>query len=87
MELKRVGNSSSVLQYHSGVPPNDHEGISLIPFSTPEIYRGVSGDACHALSRMASAMRRGSATVDVWVANRFTQDTAAELSQYSPTCL
>ena len=86
-ELKRVRNSLSILQCHSGVPPNDLEGVSLIPFCTPAICSFVNGDAHHALRRIANAMIRGPATFDDRVAIRFTHDTAAELLQYRPMCL
>ena len=85
--MERVRNSASVLQCHSGVPLNDQEGKSPIPFCSPQMCRGVSGEACRVLSRSDNAMGRGPATFDDRVTICDTHDNAARLSQYSPTCL
>ena len=80
-ELKSVRNSASVLQCHSGVPPNDREGMLPISFCTPMIWRGVRGDVLRSLRRIARAMSSGPATFDDLVAILSTHATAAELSQ------
>ena len=78
--LNKVSRSVSVLHSHAGVLPNDRDGTSASAFRTPAMCSVVSGHACVALSRKASACTICSATSDCRDASRVTQLTVGELS-------
>jgi hypothetical protein len=58
VELNKVSKSSLVLHSHCGSLPNDRDGMSVIEFSSPAMWRGVIGHAPFNLSRSARARMR-----------------------------
>jgi hypothetical protein len=70
------------LDFHShfGSLPNEHEGMSIIKFSSPPMWSGVIGHVPFSLSLRASARMRCADTKDLRVARRRTHSTVGELS-------
>jgi hypothetical protein len=83
--LKRVSNSSSVLQCHFSVLPHEQDGMSVIAFSSPEICIVVRGETCFSLILSVMARKSWSATLDPFAAIFLTQLTVGELSLNSAT--
>ena len=84
--MKRLSKSVSVLQYHFGSEPNERDGMSVIAFSMPGMWRGVSGDVLASCRRSASARRSCIATDDCFEAIRVTHETVGWLSLKRATC-
>ena len=75
LELKRVISSPSELHFHSGMLPNDHEGMSVSALLNPGMCTGVSWHDCLMLRRKASARTSCAITLDFLEAILVTQLT------------
>jgi len=84
--LKSVSKSSSVLQNHFGVEPNERDGMSVIAFCSPGMWREVNGEDRVICKRNARARKSCVATLDLREAKRSTQETVGELSLKRATC-
>ncbi len=78
--LNIVSNSWLDLHSHFGLLPKEREGISVIEFSSPAMWRGVIGHVPFSFSRRASARIRCAKTSDPHVARQCTHPTVGELS-------
>jgi len=74
-------------QCHRAVLPKDLDGISVIAFSSPAMWRVVSGDAFVTWSQRTRAWMSCIAIGDDFAANRCTQCTLGLLSLYNATCV
>jgi hypothetical protein len=84
-ELKRVSKSSSDLQNQSATLPKDRDGISVIEFSFPGMWTGVTGQVPLSFIRSANARTSCAAITECREANRLTQLTVGSLSLNTAT--
>ncbi len=80
VELKSVSSSSSDLQCHARLLPNDREGMSAIAMRFPAMCIGVKGQVLCCFARRANAWTRCSATVERFDASFVAHPIVGELS-------
>ncbi len=77
--LNKHSNSWLDLHSHLGSLPKERDGISVIKFSSPAMWRGVIGHVPFSFRRRASARIRCANTSDPRVARQRTHPTVGEL--------
>jgi hypothetical protein len=79
VELKCMSSSSSDLQCHAGLLPNDRKGMSAMAIRFPAMCIGVKGQAFSFFARRAIAWTRCSATVERFEASFVAHPIVGEL--------
>ena len=76
--LNKFSRSVSFLQNQARLLPNERDGIFVIEFSSPEMCKGVNGDAPAFLNLSANARTSCIATNDTLATRRFTHAIVGE---------
>ncbi len=80
MELNSVSSSTSELQCHAGLLPNDRKGMPAIAMHFPATCIGVNGQALCCFAHRANAWMRCSATIERFDASFVPHPIVGELS-------
>ena len=78
--MNKFSRSVSFLQNQEILLSNERDGISVIMFSSPEMCKGVNGDAPAFFNRSANAHTSCISTNDHLAARRFTHPIVGDLS-------
>ena len=83
--LNKFSRSISFLQNQEILLPKERDEIFVMEFSSPEMFKGINGDAPDFFNCRASARTSCIATNELLAARRFTHPIVGELSLKNAT--